>query len=74
MEQIERFFSQYKKVIIWGNIGIGTLLVVTGIMGLEIGGKNATTFYWDVFIPISIVVLFICGVLELLLKKRKNKK
>ncbi len=74
MERIESFFSQYKKVILWGNIGIGTLLVIAGIMGLEIRGQNAATIFWDVFIPISIVVLFICGVLELLLKKRKNKK
>ncbi len=70
---MERFFQQYKKVILWGNIGIGTLLVVTGIMGLELGGKNAATIYWDVFIPISIVVLFICGVLELLLKRKQKK-
>lgn len=70
---MERFFQQYKKVVMWGGTGIGILLVVAGIMGFELGGKNAATFFWDVFIPIEIVALFICGVLELLLKRKQKK-
>lgn len=71
---MERFLQQYKKVVVRGGTVIGILLVAAGIMGFEIGGQNAVTFFWDVFIPIDIGLLFVGGVLELLLKTKQKRQ
>lgn len=70
-----RFLQRYKKIVLRGGSAIGILLVAAGLMGFELGGQNAVTFFWDVLIPIDIGLLFVCGVLALLLKiKQKRQK
>ncbi len=49
--------------------GMTVLLAIAMMMQMEICGYTAATIFWDVFIPIDIVLLAIALVTEKFVKK-----
>lgn len=67
-----KIYEKFKKFFIQFMNGMTVLLAIAMMMQMEICGYTAATIFWDVFIPIDIVLLAIALVTEKFVKKQKT--